>query len=64
VITADVVTPYIAGVAQSPQTFNTTATTDTLSGLSSGTTYTSTVAEVNGLGQGPDSMPSNAVTIQ
>jgi titin len=57
-----VVTPYIAGVAQTPQTFNTTATTDTLSGLSNGTTYTFTVAGVNTIGEGPQSAATTAVT--
>jgi titin len=59
-----VITPYIAGVAQTPQTFNSTATTETVLGLTSGTTYTFTVAGTNFQGQGPDSAPSNAVIIQ
>jgi titin len=62
-ITGYVVTPYIAGVAQSPQTFNTTATTDTLSGLSNGTTYTFTIAGVNAIGEGNQSLATNAVTV-
>jgi predicted RNA-binding protein with TRAM domain len=60
-ITAYVVTPYIAGVAQGAQTFAMTATSEIVS-LNSGTTYTFTVAAVNGLGEGPQSAPSNAVT--
>jgi hypothetical protein len=62
--TGFVITPYIAGVAQTPQTFNSTATTETVLGLTSGTTYTFTVAGTNFQGQGPDSAQSNAVTIQ
>jgi titin len=62
--TGFVITPYIAGVAQTPQTFNSTATTETVVGLTSGTTYTFTVAGTNFQGQGPDSAQSNAVTIQ
>jgi hypothetical protein len=62
--TGFVITPYIAGVAQTPQTFNSTATTETVLGLTSGTTYTFTVSGTNGQGQGPDSAPSNTVTIQ
>jgi hypothetical protein len=62
-ITGYVVTPYIAGVAQTPQTFNTTATTDTLSGLSNGTTYTFTVAGINAIGEGTQSFATPAVTV-
>jgi hypothetical protein len=71
------ITPYIGGMAQTPQAFVGTATTETVSGLASGTTYTFTV---NGVGTngciplpppslgcpgafGPESAPSNAVTI-
>jgi hypothetical protein len=62
-ITGYVVTPYIAGVAQAPQTFNTTATTNTLSGLSNGTSYTFTVAGVNAIGEGTQSFATTAVTV-
>jgi hypothetical protein len=60
--TGYVVTPYVAGVAQSPQTFNSTATTETI-GVSRGIAYTFTVAGVNAEGQGPESAQSNAVTV-
>jgi titin len=62
--TGFVVTPYIAGVAQTPQTFDSTATTETVLGLISGTTYTFTVTGFNGQGQGLESAQSNAVIIQ
>jgi hypothetical protein len=58
-----VITPYVAGVAQAPQTFNSTATTETI-GVSRGIAYTFTVAGINGNGQGPESAQSNAVTVQ
>lgn len=62
-ITGYVVTPYIGGVAQTPQTFTGTATTQTVSGLTGGTTYTFRVAAINAAGTGPQSAPSSAVTI-
>ncbi|MCW2495751.1 putative Ig domain-containing protein [Jatrophihabitans sp.] len=61
-ITGYVVTPYIAGTAQAPQTFTGTATTRTLTGLTAGTPYTFTVAAQNLAGTGPQSGPSPVVT--
>ena len=62
-ITGYVVTPYKAGVAQAAQTFNSTATTETATGLTNGTAYTFTVAAINGVGTGAASRPqSNSVT--
>ncbi len=51
-ITGYVVTPSIGGVAQSPHTFTTTATSQLITGLANGTSYTFTVAAVNGVGTG------------
>lgn len=61
-ITGYVITPYIGGTAQPAQTYNSTATTQTLTGLTAGTAYTFTVAAVNALGTGPASNQSTAVT--
>ena len=61
-ITGYVVTPYIAGVAQAIQNFSSTATTETLLGLSNNTSYTFAVAAVNGMGTGSNSAQSNSVT--
>jgi plastocyanin len=61
-ITRYIITPYIGAVAQTPRTFNTTATTQTVTGLTSGTTYTFKVAAQNANGTGPASTPSNSVT--
>ena len=46
-VTGYVVTPYISGAAQPPTTFNTTATTQTVTGLTNGTTYTFRVQAIN-----------------
>ena len=62
-ITGYTVTPYIAGVAQAPQTFSSTATTETVTGLTPGTTYTFKVAAVNAAGTGPASAATTAVTV-
>jgi titin len=61
-ITGYVVTPIKAGVAQAPQSFNATATTRTITGLTPGVSYTFTVAATNARGTGPTSAASNAVT--
>ena len=62
-ITGYVVTPYVAGVAQTPRTFTGTATTQTVTGLTGGTAYTFTVAAQNAAGTGPASAASTAVTV-
>ena len=61
-ITGYVVTPYIAGVAQAAQTFASAATTEPVTGLTPGTSYTFKVAAVNAAGTGPLSAASAAVT--
>jgi hypothetical protein len=61
-VTGYTITPYIAGVAQTPQTFNSTATTESVTGLTSGTAYTFKVAAINDVGTGPDSAATGAVT--
>jgi hypothetical protein len=61
-ITGYVVTPYIGGTAQSPVAFDSIATTQTVTGLTNGATYTFTVAAINALGTGPNSAASNPVT--
>lgn len=61
-ITGYVVTPYIGTTAQTATTFNTTATSQPITGLTNGTTYTFTVAAINAVGTGPASAASNAVT--
>ncbi len=56
------VTPFIGTTAQTPQTFNNTATTETVTGLTPLTTYTFTVAAINANGTGTASAKSAAVT--
>lgn len=60
-VTGYVVTPYLSGVAQTATTYNSTATTQTLTGLNSGGSYTFTVAAVNGNGTSPASAQSGPV---
>ncbi|MEU0517986.1 putative Ig domain-containing protein [Streptosporangium sp. NPDC006007] len=60
-ITGYVVTPYINGVAQAPQTFTGTGTTQTATGLTPGATYRFTVTAQNAAGSGPPSALSASV---
>lgn len=62
-ITGYVVTPYLAGVAQTPQSFASAALTQTVTGLTAGSSYTFTVKAVNAAGAGLESAPTAAVTI-
>src|SRR5258708_15498711 len=61
-ITGCTVAPYIGSTAQTVTTFNSTATTETVTGLSNGTAYTFTVAATNATGTGSASSASNSVT--
>ena len=62
-ITGYLVIPYVGYVAQPAQQFNTTATTEVVSGLKNGTTYRFKVAARNMMGEGPASLVTNAVTV-
>ena len=62
-ITGYVVTPYIGATAEPASVFNTTATTETITGLNPGTAYSFTVAAINSSGNGAQSAPSNVVTL-
>jgi hypothetical protein len=62
-ITGYVVTPYQAGVAQPPVTFNSAALTQDLTALTNGSSYTFTVAGKNNVATGPQSAASSAVVI-
>jgi len=63
-ITSYTVTPSIAGVPQPPTlvTGSPPAISTTVVGLANGTAYTFTVTATNGIGTGPASAASNAVT--
>lgn len=61
-ITGYRVTPYLGTTAQTATTFSSTATTQTVTGLANGSSYTFTVAAVNGSGPGTESAASAAIT--
>jgi hypothetical protein len=60
-ITGYSVTPYVGTVAQPVRTFASTAVSEVVTGLTTGTTYTFKVAAINAIGTGPPSVASNAV---
>ncbi len=62
-ITGYEVTLYIGTAAKATRVFGSTATTETLTGLSPGNAYTFTVAAINASGTGAPSAASNAVTV-
>ncbi|MBG6103361.1 hypothetical protein IW249_003775 [Micromonospora vinacea] len=62
-ITGYTVTPYLGATAQTPQVFSGTATTQIVTGLTAGATYTFRVAATNAGGTGPQSAPSASVTV-
>jgi hypothetical protein len=63
-ITSYTITPYIGSTAQPPTVITGTppATTANITGLANGTAYTFTVTATNGVGTGPASAASAAVT--
>jgi hypothetical protein len=58
-----VITPFLNGVAEAPETFTgfSFTTTEKITGLTAGQHYTFTVAATNGFGTGPTSGQSNSV---
>ncbi|WP_375496750.1 putative Ig domain-containing protein [uncultured Jatrophihabitans sp.] len=62
-ITGYVVTPYLDGFAQTPVSYGSTATSQTLTGLTSGGSYTFSVAAVNANGTSATSAVSDSVLV-
>ena len=63
-ITGYTVTPYIGSAAQTAVQVGASTTSKTMTGLTTGTAYTFKVTATNGVGTGPASTASNAVTPQ
>jgi len=63
VVAGYVVTPFVGYNIQPSTTFNSTATTQTVTGLTNGTQYRFKVAARNAVGVGPTSKVSNPVTV-
>jgi hypothetical protein len=57
-----VVTPYVVYSPRPSTTFNSTATTEVVTGLTNGTEYRFRVQAVNGVGTGSYSTVTNPVT--
>src|SRR5207248_904218 len=62
-ITGYVVTPYVGTTGQSPRTFASTATTQTVTGLTNGTTYTFKIAATDANSAGQQKVATNLVTV-
>jgi hypothetical protein len=62
-VTGYVVTPFLAGAAQPVRTFNSKATTQTVTGLTQKQSYTFTVAATNVAGTGAQSVASSPILI-
>ena len=58
-----VITPYVGSAAQLPRTYSSTATSEIVTGLTNATTYTFKIAATNTNGTGPQSVPTNPVTV-
>ncbi len=63
-VTGYTVTPYVGGTAQTPTQVGASASTATITGLTTGANYTFTVKASNAIGTGPASSTSNTVTPQ
>jgi len=63
VITGYVVTPYIGSGAQPSRVFASTTTTETITGLTPGSTYSFTVAAINASGAGAPSASSGVAAL-
>ena len=61
-ITGDAVTPYVGYWPLSPTTFNSTDTTQTITGLTNGTTYRFRIQAINSIGTGGYSKVTKPVT--
>jgi predicted lipoprotein with Yx(FWY)xxD motif len=62
-ITIYLVTPFLGSKAQKAQAFHSKATSELVTGLSNGRSYTFRVAAHNAVGTGKQSVASNAVTV-